>query len=100
MDVTFFELIPYFTCHFQGRNQNKDSVFDDFFQTEDLQNNHSPTLIIQPKNPSFIIPSESGSSVLDTKNASLPAMSSQDVHDPITPNAGETSKKNYNIGTI
>ena len=63
MDVTFFELIPYFTGHFQGGNQNKDLVFYDFFQTEYLQNDPSPTLIIQPDNPSFIITKESGSSV-------------------------------------
>ena len=42
MDVTFFELIPYFTSHFQEGNQNKYSVFFyDFFQIEDLQNDHS-----------------------------------------------------------
>ena len=92
MDITFFELIPYFTCHFQGENQNKDSVFYDFFQTEDLQNDHSPTLIIQPDNPSLIIPTESGSNVLDIENTSLPAMSSHDVHDPTTPNKGEIRK--------
>ena len=74
-------------------DQNKDSFFYDFFQTEDLQNDPSPTLIIQPKNPSFIIPSESGSSVLVTENVDLPTMPSHDVHDPITPNARETSKK-------
>ena len=72
---------------------NKDSVFYDFFQTEDLQNDHSPTLIIiQPDNPSFIIPRESGSSVLATENSSLPAMPSHDVHDRTTPNKGEIRK--------
>ena len=92
MDVTFFELIPYFMSHFQGGNQNKDSVFYHFVQTEDLKNDLSPTLIIQPDNPSFIIPRESGSSVLDTENTSLPLMPSHDVHDPTTPNKGEIRK--------
>ena len=78
--------------HFQLGNQNKDSVFYDFFQAEDLQNDPSPTLIIQPDNLSFIIPRESGSSVLDTENTSLPAMPSRDVHDPTTPNKGEIKK--------
>ena len=85
-------MIPYFTCHFQGGNQNKDSVFYDFFQIENLQNDPSPTLITQPDNPSFIIPRESGSSVLDTENTSLRAMLSHDVHDPTTPNKGEIKK--------
>ena len=80
---------------FSRGNQNKDSVFYDFFQriqTKDLQNDPSPTLIIQPNNPSFIIPKESVSSVLDTENTSLPAMPSRDVHDPTTPNKGEIRK--------
>ena len=92
MDVTFFELIRYFMSHFQGGNQNKDSIFYDFFHIEDLKDDPSPTLIIQPNNPSFIIPRESGSRVLDTENTSLPAMPSHDVHDPTTPNKGEIRK--------
>ena len=47
-------------------------MFHDFFQTEDSQNDPSPTLIIQPENPSFIIPGESESSFLDTEKAGLP----------------------------
>ena len=49
-------------------------------------------MIIQLDNPSFIIPRESGSSVLDTENTSLPAMPSHDVHDPTTPKIGEIRK--------
>ena len=49
-------------------------------------------MIIQPNNPSFIIPKESGSSVLDIENTSLSAMPSHDVHDPTTPNKGEIRK--------
>ena len=86
MDVTFFELHPYFTPHLQGGNQNKYlAVFHDFFQTEDLQNDPSPTSIIQPENPSFIRPGESELSFLDTEKAGLPT---------------ETEKKNHNVGTI
>ena len=78
--------------HFRKGNQNIDSFFYDFFQTKDLQNDPSPTLIIQPDNPIFIIPRESGLSVLDTENTSLPTMPSHDVHDPITSNKGEIRK--------
>jgi hypothetical protein len=90
MDVTFFELHPYFTPHLQGGNQNKDSaVFHDLFQIEDSQNYPSPTLIIQPENPRFIIPSESG--FLDIEKAGPPTVPSHDV--PITTNEGATGKK-------
>ena len=93
MDVTFFESIPYFMSHFQGGNQNKDFVFYDFFSKLKIyKNDPSLTLIIQLDNLSFIIPMESGSSVLDTENTSLPAMPSHDVHDPTTPNKGEIKK--------
>ena len=92
MDVTFFELHPYCTPHLQGGNQNKDSaIFHDLFQIEDLQNDPSPTLIIQHENPSFIIPGESESSFLDTEKAGPPIVPSHDV--PIMTNKGETGKK-------
>ena len=64
-----------------------------FFQPKYLQNDPSPTFIIKPNNPSFIIPRESGSSVLDTEYIS-PAMPSHDVHDLTTPNKGK--ENNYN----
>ena len=91
--ILHFLIDSLFHTSFSRENQNKDSVFYDFFQTEDLQSDPSLTLIIHPENPSFIIPSESRSSVLDTENTGLPTMSSHDVHDPITPNIGETRKK-------
>jgi hypothetical protein len=92
IDVTFFELHPYFTPHLQGGNQNKDSVvFHDLFQIEDSQNDPSPTLIIQLENPSFIIPGESESSFLDTGKAGPPIVPSHDI--PITTNEGESGKK-------
>ena len=59
-------------------------MFHDFFQTEDSQNDPSPTLIIQPENPRFIIPGESESSFLDTEKAGLPT----------------ETRKNHNVGTI
>jgi hypothetical protein len=60
-----------------------------------LQNDPSPTLIIQPENPSLIIPSESELSFLNTEKAGPPTVPSHDV-----PNEGETGKKNNSVGTI
>jgi hypothetical protein len=88
--LLFLNYIPISRLIFRGGNQNKDSaVFHDLFQIEDSQNDPSPTLIIQPENPSFIIPSESG--FLDIEKAGPPTVPTHDV--PITTNEGATGKK-------
>jgi hypothetical protein len=76
-----------------GKPKKDSAVFHDLFQIEDSQNDPSPTLIIQPENPSFIIPGESDSSFLDTKKAGPPTVPSDDVHDPITTNKEKEEKK-------
>ena len=90
--LLFLNYTPISRLIFRGGDQNKDSaVFHDLFQIEDLQNDPSPTLITQPKNPSFIIPGESEPSFLDTEVAGPHIVPSHDV--PITTNKGEIGKK-------
>lgn len=93
MDVTFFELNPYFPPHLQRETKIKIRVFAIFSKLYIHQMILPQPWLFKLENPIFIIWSESGSSILDTETASLPTVPLYDVHDSIMTNKGETVKK-------
>ena len=99
VDVTFFELTPFFTIDLQERRKNEDSNQLEYFQLEDSPIVYSPTPLVQFESPNIIVPDLSESSSLNNENAYPSLVLSHKDHDSNITNGKKKRYQEHRVNT-